>query len=87
MRGIHLPLPDLEENETAEFTVLLKEKQKSYNFKLEVFPWVSVNSEQVERINMLRNAINTYNPDFELIQIYTPAENAESIQVLFRKRY
>jgi len=38
------------------------------------------------RIERLRNAINNYDPAWELIQIYTPAKNSKYIQVLYRKK-
>jgi hypothetical protein len=62
---------------------------------VESFPWevedeLSVANDDVSaslaRIYRLKRAIEGYDRDWELIQIYTPNENARYIQVLYRKR-
>ena len=62
---------------------------------MESFPWevedeLSIADDDVSaslaRIYRLKRAIEGYDKDWELIQIYTPLENARYIQVLYRKR-
>jgi len=43
-------------------------------------------SRSLARIHRLKKAIESYNPEWELIQIYNPNENARFIQVLYRRR-
>jgi len=44
------------------------------------------NHATLEQIAMLRKSLASYNREWELMQIYTPAKGATHIQVLFRKR-
>ncbi|NJK97261.1 MAG: hypothetical protein HC905_22250 [Bacteroidales bacterium] len=43
-------------------------------------------SRSLARITRLKNSLENYNKEWELIQIFTPAENSKFIQVLYRKR-
>jgi hypothetical protein len=62
---------------------------------VESFPWevddeLSVSNDDVSaslaRIYRLKRAIEGYDKDWELIQIFTPNDDARYIQVLYRKR-
>jgi hypothetical protein len=95
MKDLTIPVPNLTEEEIAEVFVRVGEKKTSYDFRIESFPWDIEDELQEEddeltrslaRITRLKNAIKNYDPDWELIQIYTPSENAQHIQVLYRKR-
>ena len=43
-------------------------------------------SASLARIYRLKRSIESYDKNWELIQIFTPNENAQHIQVLYRKR-
>jgi len=43
-------------------------------------------SASLARIYRLKRSIESYDKDWELIQIFTPSENAQHIQVLYRKK-
>jgi hypothetical protein len=96
MRELTVPMPHFHENQIAEVDLKVNGDKITYNFRVESFPW-DVEDElsdkksdnvslSLARITRLRNAINNYDKQWELIQIYTPDENAKHIQVLYRKR-
>jgi hypothetical protein len=96
MRELSVPIPHFHENQIAEVDLKVNGDKITYNFRVESFPWdvedelsdkKSDNvSQSLARITRLRNSINNYDKQWELIQIYTPDENAKHIQVLYRKR-
>jgi len=43
-------------------------------------------TQSLARISRLKKAIQNYDKSWELIQIFTPADHASYIQVLYRKK-
>jgi len=95
MREICLPIPIGIDAELAEVEVKIGNKNISIQYRLESFPW-EVEEQELEnkdgitdnllKIYQLKKSIANYDKDWELIQIFTPADNARYIQILFRKR-
>ena len=96
MRDLCVPIPRFDDDQVADVEISVKGDRKKFSFRVESFPW-NVNDElssvaddevslSLVRITRLKNAINNYDPSWELIQIFTPAENARHIQVLYRKK-
>ena len=94
MKDITLPLPDFLEEQIAEVEVKINGKKRRYNFRIESFDWNTGSStnpvydhdEISSKIENLRNQLSNYEKDWELIQIFTPREDAKNIQVLFRQK-
>lgn len=96
MKDLCIPVPGLGEEEVAELHLKVGDRRISYDFRVESFPWdvqdelnrtdVDEITRSLARITRLKNALNTYDKAWELIQIFTPAENAHYIQALFRKK-
>ena len=94
MKDLCVPIPNFGENEMAEIELRVGDQKIEYQFKVESFAW-EVEDElthedddvanSLARITRLKSAINNYSKDWELIQIFTPSENATHIQVLYRK--
>lgn len=95
MKDLCVPVYDFRDDEIAEVRLTIGGKKITYDFRVESFAW-DVEDElsrfddkislSLARIERLRNAINDYDPAWELIQIYTPAKNSKYIQVLYRKK-
>lgn len=95
MREICIPVPYLKENEIAEVEVKLYGKKIRYNFRVESFPW-EVGEEfadlsdplerSLARIYKLKTAIEAYDKNWELMQIFNPDKNADHVHVLYRKK-
>jgi hypothetical protein len=95
MKDLCIPVPNFGPDEVAELQLTIGQKKIQFSFRVVSFPWNSPNDLQkqgkvqdsFEKIARLRSAIESYDKEWEIIQIYTPPEGAEFIQVLFRKRY
>ena len=95
MKDLCVPVSHFGEDEIAEIRLTIGGRKSTYNFRVESFPWevqdeLSRFNDEISlslaRIERLKNAIKNYDPAWELIQIFTPAENSRFIQVLYRKR-
>ena len=94
MKDLCVPIPNFGEDEMAEIELRVGDQKIEYNFKVESFPW-DVEDElthkdddvanSLARIARLKTAIKNYDREWELIQIFTPSENATHIQVLYRR--
>ncbi len=95
MRELCIPIPGFNSEQTAEIKLKIGKDEVSYDFRIISFPWdiedeLSIGKDELSkslaRITRLKTAINDYSREWELIQIFNPAENASFIQVLYRKR-
>ncbi len=94
MKDLCVPIPNFGENEMAEIEIRVGDQKVEYNFKVESFLWEVDDdltdedddvANSLARITRLKTAIRNYDPEWELIQIFTPSENASHIQVLYRR--
>lgn len=94
MKEICIPIPHFGEQQIAEVEVTVNGEKKKFNFRVESFHWgiKNENGEEVsisdtsERIDNLRESIESYDNNWKLVQILTPSPDAEYIQVLFRQK-
>ena len=95
MKDLCVPVPDFGEDEIADIELRVGDKKNHYSFWVESFPWevedeLSVADDDVStslaRIHRLKRSIESYDKNWELIQIFAPSENSQYIQVLYRKK-
>lgn len=95
MKDLCVPVPNFGEDEIADIELRVGDKKICYSFRVESFPWevedeLSVADDDVSaslaRIYRLKRAIEGYDKNWELIQIFTPNDNARHVQVLYRRR-
>lgn len=95
MKDLCVPIPNFGEDEIADIELRVGDKKISYSFRVESFPWevedeLSVADDDISaslaRIYRLKKSIEGYDENWEIIQIFTPNDNARHIQVLYRKR-
>ena len=95
LKDLCIPVPGFAENEIAELHLKVGDKKISYDFRVESFPWdiedeLNDDSDHIStslaRITRLRKSIADYDKNWELIQIFTPADHSKYIQVLYRKK-
>jgi len=94
MRDICIPLKDVENNKPVEVIVNVAGEMRKYNFRVETFDWSISDKESSEyqfdiytlRIQKLREAIESYDKNWEVIQIFDPGKDSDFVQVLFRLR-
>jgi hypothetical protein len=95
MKDLCVPVPNFGEDEIADIELRVGDKKIRYSFRVESFPWevedeLSIADDDVSaslaRIYRLKRSIESYDKDWELIQILSPSEEAQHIQVLYRKK-
>lgn len=96
MKDLCVPIPDLKDNQIAQLEVTVGQEKLKYEFRVESFLWETEDdlihppsdhvSRSLARITRLKKSIEAYDSGWELIQIFTPADNSKYIQVLYRKR-
>jgi hypothetical protein len=88
MKDINIPLPDFIEKQIAEIEVTINGKKRHYNFRVESFQWEPEAEKWTvdQKIERLREKIESYNKSWELIQIFKPKEDSKFVQVLFREK-
>ncbi len=95
MKEISIPIPDITENETADVEVNVKGRKLKYKFRVVSFPWEDDSelpeakdplSKSLVRIYRLKERIESYDKNWELIQIYKPSKSADHIHILYRKK-
>ena len=94
MKEIRIPVSEFTEDQIAEVTVNIGGNKSKYEFSVESFPWKKEDTQSnddfitqsLSKIYSLKEHLESYYKDWELIQIFTPDENAKNVQVLFRKR-
>jgi hypothetical protein len=95
MKDICVPIPGFGDSEHAEITLHVGGNKQTIDYRVESFPWDSEEdlypggdhvTLSLARIERLKRGIKNYDNNWELIQIFTPSENAKSIQVLYRKK-
>jgi len=95
MKDIIIPMPDQSEESVVDISVTVKDSGKTILFKVETFDF-DIESEfssikdktslSIARIFKLRQILENYDNEWELIQIYNPNEKSKKIQVLYRKK-
>jgi len=95
MKEICIPIPFLKDQEIADVQVSFGDQMLRYNFRVESFAWEENNEfstitdpleKSLARIYKLKSAIEHYDKEWELLQIFNPDEHADHIHVLFRKK-
>ncbi len=95
MKEICVPIPDITEDEIAEVVVNVRGRRITYNYRIESFPWKADNilepyddipTLSSSRINELRRYIESYDKEWELVQIFNPSEVASHIHVMYRRK-
>ena len=96
MQEVCIPLPRLNVQQAAEVAVSLEGRTRKLNYRVEAFDWGDTTSDMLagessrlqvgERIERLRHKIESYDRNWELIQIFNPKPRDNSILVMFRQR-
>jgi hypothetical protein len=87
MNDICVPLPRIESAKTADVQVKIANGvMHNYNYRVESFEWAPEPESGDRRIEKLKNHIQNYDRNWELIQIYNPGPKDRFIHVLFRAR-
>lgn len=84
MNEICIHVPSLKEDQTVEVEVTVNGKTRLMNYRVKSFDWTQGGSDTANRIDRLRSMINSYDPQWELVQIGIP--DGHMVPVMFRQR-
>jgi len=84
MREVVLSIPNLEVEQNLEIDVRINGKKRTIKYRVEIIHWEGSKSTSLEKVTVLKHAINEYDQDWELIQIGVP--DNDHIPLMFRKR-
>jgi hypothetical protein len=95
MNELCVPVPKITEDDVAEVTVSIKDQKIKYEFRIESFPWETEETLadtkdplaiSLGKIYKLKQTIESYDKNWELIQIFNPTEGSDHVHVLYRKK-
>lgn len=84
MNEICIHVPSLSEDQTVEVEVTVDGKKRLMNYRVKSFDWTLGGTDPERRIERLRTMINSYDPQWELVQIGPP--DGHMVPVMFRQR-
>ena len=84
MNEICIHVPTIREDQTVEVEVTINGKKRLMNYRVKSFDWTLGGTDPERRIDRLRKMINSYDDDWELVQIGVPDGNM--VPVMFRQR-
>ncbi|MCZ6706060.1 MAG: hypothetical protein O6942_09200 [Bacteroidetes bacterium] len=84
MNEICIHVPSLGEDQTVEVEVTVNGKTRLMNYRVKSFDWTLGGTDPERRIDRLRSMINSYDPQWELVQIGSP--DGHLVPVMFRQR-
>ncbi|NNF04423.1 MAG: hypothetical protein HKN17_08150 [Rhodothermales bacterium] len=84
MNEICIHVPTLRDEQTVEVEVTVNGVRRLMNYRVESFDWTLGGQDVRGRIDRLRSLIDTYDPDWELVQIGVP--DGDLVPVMFRQR-
>ena len=84
MSAIAIQIPQISGEQDIEVEVKINGQKKSYNYRVEVFYWSDCENPSDDRVDCIRQILESYNPKWELYQIGLPTEDIVSIT--FRRK-
>ena len=82
MPSINIQLPTIEADQSIEIEVKINDQKKKYHYRVEIFPWEQC-PQPDERVDCLKNIIDNYDHQWQLIQIGDSTE--KDIALMFKQ--
>ena len=82
MASINIQLPAMDADHAIEIEVRINGEKKKYHYKIEIFKWEDC-SQPNNHANCLKEMINQYDDQWQVIQIGGPTES--KIPVMFKQ--
>lgn len=84
MREVVILIPDAETEQNVEIEVRINGRKKTWQYRVELVNWEGTTPEPGERFTVLKHRIDSYDKDWELVEIGAP--DRENIPLVFRKK-
>ncbi len=95
MREINIPLANINDDDHVDIEISVGNQKQKHFYRLESVPWEKDSDNRKlekkelsssKRIEILKKAIETYDKNWELIQIFAPLKKSLNIHMLYRKK-
>ncbi len=84
MESISIQIPTIPGEQEIEIDVRINGIVKKYNYRIEIFFWDDCKTPKDDKAACLKELLGKYDPQWELVQIGSPAE--DFIPITFRKK-
>lgn len=84
MPAITINLPQVEAEQHIEVEVRINGDKKNYSYRIEILAWEDCEAYRADRANCIREVVEQYDPDWQLVQIGSPTDT--SIPIMFKQR-
>lgn len=84
MREVVILIPDIEPEQNVEIEVRINGRSKTIQYRVELMNWEGSEPSAQEKFNILKRRIDSYDKDWELVEIGLP--EPDKIPLVFKKR-
>ena len=84
MSIIGIEIPHLQEDQDISVDVKINGIKKQYNYRVEIFYWDHCPFPTEDRVECIKNLVDSYDKDWDLAHIGLPTD--EFIPITFRKK-
>lgn len=91
MGDVCIPIPGFKAGGRADVSVVFSDKQPAIEMRIEAF-YLNADNEigakghNSKLFDVLKEKIDAYNKDWEVLQVFAPERGTNVVKVLFRKR-
>lgn len=83
MANLTIQLPVFDAERKIEIDVTINGSKKRLHYRVELFDWSSC-EEAIDKASCLKQMINAYDPNWQVVQI--GEANEQSVQIMFREK-
>ncbi len=84
MREVVILIPDLDKDQNVEIDVRIDGRNRSLQYRVELLDWEGNAFTSGERVQVLKHRIDSYDKDWELIEVGPPTER--NISLMFKRK-
>lgn len=84
MREIVILIPETEPEQNVEIEVRINGRSKTIQYRVELMNWEGSEPSSQDKFNILKHRIDSYDKDWELVEIGLP--EPDKIPLVFKKR-
>jgi len=84
MREIVILIPETEQEQNVEIEVRINGRSKTIQYRVELMNWEGSEPSARDKFNILKHRIDSYDKDWELVEIGLP--EPDKIPLVFKKK-
>ncbi len=85
MKEVVILIPDFDQDQNIEIDVRINGRTQTMQYRVELLDWEGNDVPPKEKVQVLRHKIESYDKDWELVEIGSPVE--KGITLMFRKKH